>query len=34
MKGMMAELYGADATLAIEASLPMGDAVCVTALEA
>jgi len=34
MKGMVAELYGADATLALESSLPMGDAVCVTALEA
>jgi predicted ArsR family transcriptional regulator len=34
MKGMMAQLYGADATLALESSLPMGDAVCVTALEA
>jgi len=33
MKGMVAELYGADATLAVESSLPMGDAVCVTALE-
>ena len=34
MKGMVAELYGADATLAVESSLPMGDDVCVTALEA
>jgi predicted ArsR family transcriptional regulator len=34
MKGMMAELYGSDATLAVESSLPMGDDVCVTALEA
>jgi hypothetical protein len=34
MKGMMVELYGADATLAVESSLPMGDDVCVTALEA
>ena len=34
MKGMVAELYGADATLALESSLPMGDDVCVTALEA
>jgi predicted ArsR family transcriptional regulator len=34
MKGMMTELYGAGATLAIESSLPMGDDVCVTALEA
>lgn len=34
MKGMMAELYGDGATLAIESSLPMGDDVCVTALEA
>ena len=34
MKGMVAELYGADATVAMESSLPMGDAVCVTALEA
>ena len=33
MKGMVAELYG-DATLAMESSKPMGDAVCVTALEA
>ncbi len=31
---MLAELYGADATVAMESSLPMGDAVCVTALEA
>lgn len=34
MKGMVAELYGADATLALESSLPMGDDICVTALEA
>jgi predicted ArsR family transcriptional regulator len=34
MKGMVAELYGADATLAVESSKPMGDDVCVTALEA
>ena len=34
MKGMITELYGSDATLAIESSLPMGDDVCVTALEA
>ena len=34
MKGMLAELYGADATVAVESSLPMGDDVCVTALEA
>ena len=33
-EGMLAALYGADATLAIESSLPMGDDVCVTALEA
>ncbi len=34
MKGMVAELYGADATLAVESSKPMGDDVCVTAVEA
>jgi predicted ArsR family transcriptional regulator len=34
MKGMMVELYGGDATVAVESSLPMGDDVCVTALEA
>lgn len=34
MKGMMTELYGAGATVAMESSLPNGDAVCVTALEA
>jgi predicted ArsR family transcriptional regulator len=34
MKGMVAELYGADATVAVESSKPMGDDVCVTALEA
>ena len=34
MKGMITELYGSDATLAVESSLPMGDDVCVTALEA
>ena len=34
MKGMIVELYGADATVAMESSLPMGDTVCVTALEA
>jgi predicted ArsR family transcriptional regulator len=34
MKGMVAELYGADATLAVESSKPMGDDICVTALEA
>ena len=34
MKGMVAELYGAEATLEVEASKPMGDDVCVTALEA
>jgi predicted ArsR family transcriptional regulator len=34
MKGMVAELYGADATLELESSKPMGDDVCVTALEA
>jgi predicted ArsR family transcriptional regulator len=34
MKGMVAELYGSEATLAVEASKPMGDDVCVTAVEA
>ncbi len=32
MKGMVAELYG-ESTLAIESSKPMGDDICVTALE-
>lgn len=34
MKGMVSELYGGDATVTGESSLPMGDDVCVTALEA
>jgi predicted ArsR family transcriptional regulator len=34
MKGMMIELYGEGATVAMESSLPNGDDVCVTALEA
>ena len=34
MKGMVSELYGGDATVIGESSLPMGDDVCVTALEA
>jgi len=34
MKGMMTELYGEGATVAMESSLPNGDDVCVTALEA
>ncbi len=34
MKGMIAELYGHDATLATESSIPMGDSICVTSLEA
>lgn len=33
MKGMVSELYGADADLALESSLPMGDSVCVTAVQ-
>jgi predicted ArsR family transcriptional regulator len=34
MKGMVSELYGDGASLALEASLPMGDDVCITAVEA
>ena len=34
VKGMLGELYGDDATLDLESSLPMGDDVCVTAIEA
>jgi hypothetical protein len=34
MKGMVAELHGSDATIALESSKPMGDDVCVTSLEA
>jgi predicted ArsR family transcriptional regulator len=33
VKGMVSELYGTDADLALEASLPMGDSVCVTAVQ-
>ncbi len=34
MKGMVSELYGSDATVTGETSKPMGDDVCITALEA
>jgi predicted ArsR family transcriptional regulator len=34
MKGMIAELHGGDATIALESSKPMGDDVCITSLEA
>ena len=34
MKGMVAELHGSDATIALESSKPMGDDGCVTSLEA
>lgn len=34
MKGMMSELHGGETILAIESSKPMGDTVCVTAVEA
>ena len=34
MKGMVAALYGSEATLATESSIPMGDSICVTAVEA
>lgn len=34
MKGMVSVLYGAGARVEIEASLPMGDSVCVTAVQA
>lgn len=34
MKGMVAALYGSEATLATESSIPMGDTICVTAVEA
>jgi len=34
VKGMLGALYGGDATAATESSLPMGDARCVTAVEA
>ena len=34
MKGMVTELYGSDATLATESSKPMGDTICITAVEA
>jgi hypothetical protein len=34
MKGMVAELHGGDATIALESSKPMGDDVCITSLEA
>lgn len=34
MKGMLAELYDGDPTIIGEASKPMGDDICVTALEA
>jgi len=34
MKGMVSVLYGAEASVQIEASLPMGDSVCVTAVQA
>jgi len=34
MKGMVSVLYGAEARVEIEASLPMGDSVCVTAIQA
>ena len=34
MKGMLGALYGDDATGRLESSLPIGDDVCVTAVEA
>lgn len=34
MKGMVSELYGSNATVTGETSKPMGDDVCITALEA
>ena len=34
VKGMVAELYGAEPSFELESSLPMGDDVCVTAVEA
>ena len=34
MKGMVMALYGSEATLATESSKPMGDTICVTAVEA
>lgn len=34
VKGMVGALYGDGATLALESSLPMGDDICITAVEA
>ena len=34
VKGMLGALYGDGASLELESSLPMGDEVCITAIEA